>query len=423
MYEAHFGLQKKPFAMTPDPSFLFQTPSHREALAALLYGVLEEKGFIVITGDAGTGKTTLLSRMLRMIPSSKVAFSLVPNPRLSADEFIESALIDFGIEDIPWSKVRRLLKLQEFLMAVRQAGRVCVLVVDEAHQLSGEVLEEIRLLTNFENADRKLLQIILAGQTELRNILNVAGLRQVKQRIAVRCELRPLCGAEIAQYMSFRWAKAGANIELPFDESAIKTIACVSRGIPRVVNALCDNALTLIYATGDSCVTAAHAMHVASDMDLADFPGYHDRTNAFTGSRLRQENGGHSGDMGIAQHLVNTEGSPFEGQDPLQIAQYLKALENSGQTQPAGVAGAGPSFIPRPQPNPVVPVQTVTEPIQQTLLTNGIPVPPQAVQQTLTPAQKKEHANGSPRSNSLPPEGSALKKKRDYPHSPKVMFL
>jgi general secretion pathway protein A len=270
VYESHFGLLKKPFAMTPDPSFLFQTPTHREALAALLYGVLDEKGFILITGDAGTGKTTLLSRMLRSIPGNKVAFSLVLNPTLSPDEFLESALIDFGIEEIPASKGRRLLRLQEFLMSARRAGRICVLVADEAHKLSAEVLEEIRLLTNFETADRKLLQIILSGQTELRNILNTEELRQVKQRIAVRCELRPLSGAEVAQYIFFRWARAGANHEPPFDAGALRTIARASKGIPRIVNSLCDNALTLIYATGDPFVTASHALQVAHDLDLRD---------------------------------------------------------------------------------------------------------------------------------------------------------
>jgi general secretion pathway protein A len=270
VYESYFGLRQKPFAMTPDPSFLFQTPTHREALAALLYGVLHEKGFIVLTGDAGTGKTTLLSRMLRMIPQTKVAFSLVLNPTLSADEFLESALIDFGIEEIPASKGRRLIRLQEFLIATSRAGKVCVLVADEAHKLSGEVLEEIRLLTNFETADRKLLQIVLAGQTELRNKLNTDDLRQVKQRIAVRCELRPLSGAEVAQYMYFRWARAGANNEPPFDEGAMRTIARASKGIPRVVNALCDNALTSIYATGDPFVTASHALQAADDLDLGD---------------------------------------------------------------------------------------------------------------------------------------------------------
>src|ERR1700730_6697426 len=207
MYEAHFGLQKRPFGMTPDPSFLFQTPTHREALATLTYGVLQEKGFIVLTGDAGTGKTTLLSRLLRRTPSEKAVFSLVLNPTLSADEFLESALIDFGIAEVPSSKVRRLLTFQQFLTTARSAGKICVLVADEAQKLSSEVLEEIRLLTNLENAERKLLQIILAGQTELRNTLNTAELRQLKQRIAVRCELHALSNSEVAQYIYFRWAR------------------------------------------------------------------------------------------------------------------------------------------------------------------------------------------------------------------------
>lgn len=270
MYESHFGLQKNPFAMTPDPSFLFQTVRHREALATLLYGVLEEKGFIMITGDAGTGKTTLLSRMLRTIPSNKVCFSLLLNPMLSPDEFLEAALIDFGIEDIPTSKIRRLLKFQQFLLNARHAGRVCVLVADEAHKLSPAVLEEIRLLTNLENADRKLLQIILAGQPELRTVLNAEDLRQVKQRIAVQCELQPLSHEEVAQYICFRWARAGSNIEPPFDEAAIHAIARASGGIPRVINAICDNALNLIYATGEPAVTVSHALQVARDLDLQD---------------------------------------------------------------------------------------------------------------------------------------------------------
>ena len=268
MYESHFGLQKNPFAMTPDPSFLYQTAGHREALASLLYGVLEEKGFIMITGDAGTGKSTLLSRMLRLIPSNQVTFSLLLNPTLSADEFLEAVLIDFGIEDIAASKIRRLIQLQQFLLNARQAGRVCVLVADEAHKLSPEVLEEIRLLTNFENADRKLLQIILSGQTELRTLLNAEHLRQVKQRIAVQCELHPLSHEEVGQYIGFRWARGGANSEPPFDEAAIHTIARASGGIPRVINALCDNALNLIYATDECRVTAAHALQVAHDLDL-----------------------------------------------------------------------------------------------------------------------------------------------------------
>jgi general secretion pathway protein A len=260
--------------MTPDPGFLYQTQSHREALAALTYGVLQEKGFITVIGDAGTGKTTLLSRMLRTIPGDKVAFSLVLNPTLSCDEFLESALVDFGIEAVPDTKVRRLLKLQQFLGIARSAGRICVLVADEAHKLSTAVLEEIRLLTNFENAERKLLQIILSGQPELRATLNAEELRQLKQRIAVRCELRPLSDAEVAQYMHFRWATAGGGDDIPFDKDAIQFIAGASRGIPRVINALCDNALTLIYATGEGRVTGLHAQQVAGDLDLGGAESY-----------------------------------------------------------------------------------------------------------------------------------------------------
>jgi general secretion pathway protein A len=268
MYESHFCLQKKPFSMTPDPSFLFQTDNHREALAALVYGVVEEKGFIVLTGSAGTGKTTLISRVLRTIPKDTAVFSLVLNPTLTGDEFLESALVDFGIEDIPQTKVRRLLRFQQFLMAMRAEGRICVLVVDEAHKLSSDVLEEIRLLTNFENAERKLLQILLAGQPELRDTLNAEALRQLKQRVAVRCELQPLSGAEVAKYMDYRWATAGGAVRAPFEHEAIRVITYVSGGIPRVINALCDNALTLTYATGDGTVKECHAKQAARDLDL-----------------------------------------------------------------------------------------------------------------------------------------------------------
>ena len=272
MYESYFSLEKNPFAMTPDPAFLFQTPNHREALAGLVYSVLEKKGFVVLTGDAGTGKTTLLSRMLRTIPSEKVAFSLVLNPTLGVRQFLESALLDFGIEDVPESKVHRLLRLQRFVMTAHDSGRTCVLVVDEAHKLSPEVLEEIRLLTNFENAEHKLLQIVLAGQSELRDTLNSDNLRQLKQRISVRCELKPLSAVEVFEYIRFRWMKAGGGQQPPFDEEAIRVIVNVSRGIPRVINSVCDSALVLIFGAGDPVVTGAHARQVAGDLDLSELP-------------------------------------------------------------------------------------------------------------------------------------------------------
>ena len=268
MYQTYFKLEKQPFGMTPDPGFLFGTESNRGVLAGLTYAVLAGKGFAVLTGEAGTGKTTLLSRMLRFIPSTQAEFSVVFNPTLSAQEFLESVLMDFGIEPIPSSKLHRLLKLQEFLTDTHAQGKTCVLVVDEAQKLSTEILEEIRLLTNFESAERKLLQIVLSGQMELRNVLNQQNLRQLKQRIAVRFELQPLSRQEVAEYIRFRWIAAGARHELPFNADAIDIIGRASSGIPRIINALCDNALVLTSGAENTNVTAAHMHQVIRALDL-----------------------------------------------------------------------------------------------------------------------------------------------------------
>ncbi len=270
MYQAHFKLRKNPFAMTPDPNALFATAAHRDALAGLTYAVLDHKGFVVLTGDSGTGKTTVLSRMMRFMPPDRAVFSLVLNPSLDASEFLEAALLDFGLDDIPASKVHRLLLLQRLLTAAQADGKTCVLVVDEAHKLSIEVLEEIRLLTNFENSERKLLQIILSGQTELRELLNRDDLRQLKQRIALRFGLLPLARAEVADYIAFRWMKAGGERQPPFTPDAMDLIAAGSSGIPRLINSLCDNALVLAYGAGDGVVTAQHVGQAARDLDLAD---------------------------------------------------------------------------------------------------------------------------------------------------------
>lgn len=268
MYQNYFKLKREPFGMTPDPYCLFRTESHREALSGLSYALLEGKGFVILTGEVGTGKTTVLNRVLHFIPSTHAVFSVVLNPTLSADEFLESVLMDFGIENIPASKVHRLVRLQQFLAKTQANSRTCVLVVDEAHKLSPEVLEEIRLLTNFENAQRKLLQVVLVGQTELRTLLNREDLRQLKQRIALRFELQPLSVDEVGQYMRFRWRNAGAEEDLPFERDAIHRIGSVSRGLPRLINALCDNALMVAYGSGDACVTAAHVGQAMRDLDL-----------------------------------------------------------------------------------------------------------------------------------------------------------
>ena len=269
MYTHFFGLQRKPFDMTPDPAFLFLTGQHREALAGVSYALLEAKGFVVLMGEAGTGKTTLLRSALQSLPKERVQFSLVLHPTLTPNEFLELALMDFGVEKVPKSKAQRLQKLQTLLLEGQAAGRISALVVDEAHKLSAELLEEIRLLGNFERADRKLLQIVLAGQSELDELLNREELWQFKQRVAVHLSIQSLSATEVSQYIVHRWTKAGGT-DLPIPTDAIALISHISRGIPRVINAICDNALMLAFAEGSATVTLAHVTEVARDLHLAE---------------------------------------------------------------------------------------------------------------------------------------------------------
>jgi general secretion pathway protein A len=267
MYHKFFGLSKDPFSMTPDPAFLFLTAPHREALAGLTYSILNRKGFVVLTGDAGTGKTTLLSRIFQSIPSARARFSVVLNPTLTPAEFLELMLLDFGLSDIPTSKAQRLTLLQQFLIEVYQNRQVAALVVDEAHRLPPDVLEEIRLLSNFELAEAKLLQIVLSGQTELGDLLNRQDLRQLKQRVSVRLAIHPLSAAGVEHYIQHRWQKAGATTAHPFDAAALARVAQCSRGIPRLVNSLCDNALMLAFAEGETLIGDAQILEAARDLD------------------------------------------------------------------------------------------------------------------------------------------------------------
>jgi len=267
MYQTYFGLTKEPFSMTPDPAFLFLTGAHREALAGLSYAILGGKGFVVLTGDAGTGKTTLLTKMLRSIPPSRATFSVVLNPLLSPDEFLEMALLDFGVKEVPASKAQRLVLLREFLSQSRKQGKISVLVVDEAHKLAPAVLEEIRLLSNFELAETKLLQIVMAGQNELATVLNREDLRQFKQRISVRLTLPALSPLDVEHYIQHRWTKAGGQAH-PFSAEAMAEITRWSTGIPRLVNVLSDNSLVLAFGEGTKSVTAQHVTEVASDLEL-----------------------------------------------------------------------------------------------------------------------------------------------------------
>jgi general secretion pathway protein A len=268
MYSKFFGLDKKPFNMTPDPAFLFLTAQHREALVGLTYSILERKGFVVLTGDAGTGKTTLLTRVLQHMPETKVQSSVILNPTLTPAEFLELALLDFGIPEVPASKAQRLVKMQKLLLEGHREGRISTLVIDEAHKLSLDVLEEVRLLGNFEQDDQKLLQILLVGQSELSDLLERSDLRQLKQRIALRFTIEPLSPDEVDQYIRYRWTTAGGAHAVPFAPETVTQIAHYSRGIPRVINALCDNALILAFGEGARVVGEKHIREAAADLKL-----------------------------------------------------------------------------------------------------------------------------------------------------------
>jgi len=268
MYKQAFGLRKDPFSLTPDPSFLHLTAQHREALVGLTYALLQRKGFVVMTGEAGTGKTTLLARVLQFLPPTKLQFSVILNPTLTPSEFLELALLDFGVSAIPASKAQRLWALQNLIVQGARAGKVSALVVDEAHKLSPEVLEEIRLLGNFEDADQKLLQILLVGQAELNDVLDRDDMRQLKQRVSVRLAIGPLATNEVDGYIRHRWLRAGGG-NAPFSDAAIATIAGISHGIPRLINSLCENALTLALADGCLIVEKRHAEEAARDLHLS----------------------------------------------------------------------------------------------------------------------------------------------------------
>lgn len=267
MYERFFGISKNPFSLTPDPRFLMMTSAHSNVKAGLTYAIMSGKGFTVLTGDAGTGKTTLLRSVINSIPAEKLSFSLIANPVLTPDEFWELAVGDFGLPK-GGSKPERLRSLQHYLLEVNEAGKIAVLFVDEAHRLSIDTLEEIRLLTNFETETRKLLQIVLVGQDELGGMLDLRELRQLKQRVEVRLEIGPLLPGEVWMYIRHRWNCVGTS-EAPFAPEAVRMIGQISGGIPRLINSICDNALLLAFAESSPVITEQHVIEVNRDLRLA----------------------------------------------------------------------------------------------------------------------------------------------------------
>ncbi len=248
MYTQFFGLERKPFDITPDPRFLYTSAQYKEVLATLLYGVKEKKGLIVLTGEVGTGKTLLVRSLLQILDSdSRTAF--VFNPRLELGDFFGMVGREFELDGDLSTKGKFLDRLNAFLLDTAAKKKRAVLIVDEAQNLSLPVLEEIRLLMNLETANEKLLQVILSGQPELHRIINFNCMRQFKQRISLRCHLGPLSKRETGDYIARRLQVAGYHGEPVFTQRAIRRIRSHSGGIPRIINVICDNALLTGYAT------------------------------------------------------------------------------------------------------------------------------------------------------------------------------
>lgn len=269
MYKSFYNLKLNPFEITPDPSFLYPTKRHNEALAALYYGMRRRKGFVVITGEVGTGKTLLVRCLLEVLHRANISYAYVFNPRLSPTEFLQYIAGDFRLPTAGKSKSELLLSLSDFVIARYRQNLATVLVVDEAHHLSAELLEEIRLLTNLETPREKLLQILLVGQPELDEKLDSVDLRQLKQRIAMRSCLAALDLDETRGYIDCRLHVAGctSSAEL-FPTETVVEVHRQSRGIPRLINTLCENALIHGYATQSKSITPETIKAVAADFRL-----------------------------------------------------------------------------------------------------------------------------------------------------------
>ncbi len=272
MYNAFFGLKENPFELSPDPAFLYRSTQHEEALANLLYGVQSRKGFIALTGEVGTGKTTMLECLRDFLHSQQIPFAFVFNSRLTPDQFFEMIAYDFDLRCSRTSKMEVLFALNAMLVERANQGKTTVLIVDEAHNLEWDVLEEIRLLGNLENRRGKLMQIIIAGQPELDRKLEAPNFRQLKQRIALRCQLKPFDQTETALYIASRLAKAGMATQTVFSPELLEELHARSHGIPRIINLVCDNLLLLAFAMESKVGTMEMLDEVSTDLRL-EWPG------------------------------------------------------------------------------------------------------------------------------------------------------
>lgn len=258
MYQRYFGLKEKPFRITPDPRFLYLSEKHAEALDHLTYGISQGEGFMVISGDVGTGKTTIIRSLLERLDDSKIKTAIILNPLLEIGDLLKSILEDFGLFPQGISKKDLIDQLNSFLLNLNREGGKAVVIIDESQNLDADLLEELRSLSNLETDQEKLLQIVLVGQLELLHKLNHPQLRQLQQRISVNFRLEPLSLKEMKAYIAHRMSVAGFRGELDFSARALRQVFKVSRGIPRLINLLCDRILLVLYLEQKMRIVPAH---------------------------------------------------------------------------------------------------------------------------------------------------------------------
>jgi len=301
MYKEFYGLRANPFNVNPDPRYLFLTRHTEEALACLTYGIQSRKGFVLLTGEVGTGKTTLINKLLEWLRLQQVATAFIFNSRLNTTQFLDYMMADFGIPSDSKAKSQILLRLYNWLLDRYRAGETAVLIVDEAQNLTEEVLEEIRMLTNLETFTEKLLQIVLVGQPELEQKLKQPQLRQLRQRLTLRAKTQALTLEETKAYIQQRLRIAGSSGQQIFDPEAVVAIHRYSNGIPRVVNLLCEHCLVSAFVDQQKVIGPAVVEFVARDFDLADGP---------------------------AGRAMMTPPSPAPGQIKLDLVDTLRSLAN-----------------------------------------------------------------------------------------------
>ena len=270
MYREFYGLKANPFNVNPDPRYLFLTRHTEEALACLTYGIQSRKGFVLLTGEVGTGKTTLINKLLDWLRLQHLATAFVFNSRLNVTQFLDYMMADFGIACDSQAKSQVLLRLYNWLLDRYRAGETAVLIVDEGQNLSEEVLEEVRMLTNLETFTEKLLQIVLVGQPELEQKLKLPQLRQLRQRITLRAKTHPLTLDETQAYVQQRLRIAGSNGQQIFAPESLISVHRYSGGIPRVINLLCEHCLVSAFVDQQPIIEPAVVDAVARDFDLSD---------------------------------------------------------------------------------------------------------------------------------------------------------